>query len=337
MKLRQLDAVRGAAAFYVFFHHARPLSLPLVSNIQFFGQEAVAIFFLMSGFVIQYSVASWDVINFRRYFMHRFRRIYPMLLISLFLAWIANRLAGGHVSGHWSLLASLLMYHDISSLKPGVMFDPWMGNDPLWSLSYEWWFYCLYPLVVTLVSPKFRKYIVASVGVLCGIAYHCHPNQISLYLSYFPLWWAGVELASEYFETRNVTFSGQCVSLLSIFMLFMLHICVTVYYYISGKGFSLGVYPFLLARHAGFVLFSIMIAIFWKKSGWRWFDTLLGPWAYLSSISFGIYVFHRPVLIALRSFGLNAWDTFLVAIPIVFILAYIAECVVQPKINRLLK
>ena len=58
-KLDKLEALRGAAALYVVFHHTIPydsrlFNLP-VGHLMRFGQEAVILFFLLSGFVINYS------------------------------------------------------------------------------------------------------------------------------------------------------------------------------------------------------------------------------------------------------------------------------------------
>ena len=38
----------------------------------------------------------------------------------------------------------MLMLQDRSYAKPGVWVSLVGGNAPLWSLSYEWWFYMAY-------------------------------------------------------------------------------------------------------------------------------------------------------------------------------------------------
>jgi peptidoglycan/LPS O-acetylase OafA/YrhL len=56
--LHQLDSLRGFAAAYVVVHHAHLAPQSAFGNLLFFGQEAVILFFLLSGFVIHYSTHS---------------------------------------------------------------------------------------------------------------------------------------------------------------------------------------------------------------------------------------------------------------------------------------
>ncbi|NJN20097.1 MAG: succinyl transferase OpgC [Leptolyngbya sp. RL_3_1] len=68
MKLWRLEAIRGLAALYIVVSH-------VLGNEYFFlrfGQEAVMIFFMMSGFVIEYSFQNSRYQNFKSYFKKRF-------------------------------------------------------------------------------------------------------------------------------------------------------------------------------------------------------------------------------------------------------------------------
>ena len=64
MKLQRLEAVRGVAALYVVIAH----SITPTPFILSFGQEAVIVFFLLSGFVIEYSSAKTLDRGFKYYF-----------------------------------------------------------------------------------------------------------------------------------------------------------------------------------------------------------------------------------------------------------------------------
>src|SRR3954463_4783221 len=81
-KLPRLEAVRGLMAFYVFLGHVipdflLPRSHPLCLPFRF-GPEAVMVFFLLSGFVIEHSFAQNPGQGFGHYFLRRFTRIYPI-------------------------------------------------------------------------------------------------------------------------------------------------------------------------------------------------------------------------------------------------------------------
>ncbi|MGO8746863.1 MAG: acyltransferase family protein [Thermoguttaceae bacterium] len=86
----KLEAIRGFAATYVILHHAHLTERSEVRALLSFGQEAVILFFLLSGFVIYYaSLRGVGLLRFGVYFSHRFRRIWPTFLISLALAYVA--------------------------------------------------------------------------------------------------------------------------------------------------------------------------------------------------------------------------------------------------------
>ena len=76
MHLQKLDAIRGLAACYVVIYHiiATLKGFPqIIKDVFFsFGQEAVILFFLLSGFVIAYSVYKKQNITFKDYFIKRF-------------------------------------------------------------------------------------------------------------------------------------------------------------------------------------------------------------------------------------------------------------------------
>ena len=162
-----------------------------------FGQEAVILFFLLSGFVIYYaSLRGARILRFGNYFSHRFRRIWPTFLISLALAYVASCIGASQSGGWRQFLGNLAMLQDNSFLKKGVWVDTFAGNTPLWSLSYEWWFYMMFYPIISLLffQPRRQMVLTFSLSVLGFLSYQAIPNQISLFLGYFFIWWVGVEL-----------------------------------------------------------------------------------------------------------------------------------------------
>jgi peptidoglycan/LPS O-acetylase OafA/YrhL len=85
-KLNILEAVRGGAALYVFLGHFIVGSFIAKTNfLSFFfrfGQEAVILFFLMSGFVIELSGLRKKT-SFHDFFYKRFLRIYPLFFLGI--------------------------------------------------------------------------------------------------------------------------------------------------------------------------------------------------------------------------------------------------------------
>jgi peptidoglycan/LPS O-acetylase OafA/YrhL len=91
-KFLKLEALRGFAAFYVFVAHLVVSKVPekyeIVKLPFLFGQEAVMVFFLLSGFVIFYSTDKHKDKSFGSYFLRRWNRIYPIFLLAMLVAFI---------------------------------------------------------------------------------------------------------------------------------------------------------------------------------------------------------------------------------------------------------
>ncbi|MFZ1961913.1 MAG: acyltransferase, partial [Roseiarcus sp.] len=119
-----LDAARAIAACYVVFHHvANDRGWSTGAGWLFrFGQEAVLIFFLLSGFVI-FANERTRASRQTGYYLRRFRRIYPSLIAAMVVSTliaIDNRTIAYTFS--WkALLGTLASIQDLSGLKPGVI------------------------------------------------------------------------------------------------------------------------------------------------------------------------------------------------------------------------
>jgi peptidoglycan/LPS O-acetylase OafA/YrhL len=136
-RLSKLEAVRGFAAVYVMLGH-----IFSDHSILFrFGQEAVILFFLLSGFVIMYSYSRGNDKSMRVFLLKRSLRIYVPLL-TVFAVNAALYAFQGYrftCDDAGTLLGNIFMLQDVAGLKPGVVCGTFLGNQPLWSLSYEWW------------------------------------------------------------------------------------------------------------------------------------------------------------------------------------------------------
>jgi peptidoglycan/LPS O-acetylase OafA/YrhL len=175
-RARLMDVLRGLLASWIVLHHA-VLSGGFDPNLYpwrllaHHGQEAVLVFFLLSGFAIAMSLAGRRQ-RWTSFLIVRFWRIYPVYLVALAIGlgicWYAEargpdlvadlgRLrvetwspdegspnwlhVGLHVLQlHGVVPAAWLPHADISLVAPG------------WSLSTEFQFYALAPLLLPLLS-----------------------------------------------------------------------------------------------------------------------------------------------------------------------------------------
>jgi peptidoglycan/LPS O-acetylase OafA/YrhL len=342
MHLKKLDAIRGFAAFYVIVYHIihEIKSFPSsIKDIFFsFGQEAVMLFFLLSGFVIYVSVYNKENITFRDYFIKRARRIYfPFIiaiLLSIFIAYLNGNL---FQKFSWqSLLGNFFMLQDLAEVKPGIWFPPFLGNLPLWSLAYEWWFYMLFfPLYKKIFKNEYRIYFILAISFVSYIIYALVPNQLALYLTYFIIWWCGVEAADIYLRTQR--FTWRSVKPIAICLFVMILLCA-IPVALADK-IQLGYYPFLILRHFVIVFIFILLGLVWYQNKLKYFDNILGGFIKIAPISYGLYIFHYPILVRWRLPGEshNMLITYPIKLILIFLLSYLIEIKLQPKINKIFK
>lgn len=318
-KIHFLESLRGVAAIYVLIHHCRWLlaenySLRKFSSIDFnyiitkilvlfrFGHEAVIFFFILSGFVIHYSsINNKAYLNIPIYLKKRANRILPPLLFALILTFTLDYFGKNilhlnvyHVgSKYYGLIVDNL---DLKSFLGNVVslqelntgIKHFGSNAALWSLSYEWWFYLLYPaffflnnknktisfilifslfiatqfflpFVIPIITPIFSKMLIWWFGVIIADLY-MNNNRILPYLSILSL---GIPLAIVFFYNDRTIgdvfwglgFSGLMALLLS---LNPKNLLITTFNKISSIGkFSFTLYlihvPIIFLAYAGLI------------------------------------------------------------------------------------
>lgn len=295
-KLYKLEALRGFAAVYVVFYHLFASGL-VFFKIDFsflfrFGQEAVILFFILSGFVIYYSFEKAKNKSLKLFFTKRFLRIYIPLIIVFILNYCLyyNSIKEIDIK---ELIGNLLMLQDSQDKKPNVIVGPFLGNIPLWSLSYEWYFYFIFIIIYKKANNS--SIIVYLLSVASSILYIYYPNFFFRELMYFAIWWTGVDIAKLYINHKEINFKNIKLMLFSLFI-----ICLVLLFNVFKQGEiknviipgATGEYPWLEFRHFLFTILIISFAVIWKKMKWIGFDIIFKPFAAIAPISFGIYISH---------------------------------------------
>lgn len=183
-----LDMFRGSAALLVLVAHWRMLLFldgsqikHLTVGLYFFywatklGHQSVIIFFVLSGFLVGRTVlrpvwvGGWSA---KRYMVHRLTRLEVVLIPALILCWILDE-TGGHLfnpSAVYMGTAGLVVlpYNVMQHIKLHIflgniaflqtIYVPTFGsNNPLWSLTNEFWYYALFPCMVIFLTTGFRR------------------------------------------------------------------------------------------------------------------------------------------------------------------------------------
>lgn len=340
-RLDKLEGLRGFAAFYVFLGHLLLGRLHVKeSALGFafrFGQEAVMLFFLLSGFVIYYAHSKQNDRSFRAYFIKRAKRIYPIFILALLVAYLSKVASTHSWSMEWrALLGNLMMLQDFTGGKPGVMVDTFCGNLPLWSLSYEWWFYMMFWPIITYVRVSRQKYLVAGISATGGVIYLMHPNQISLFLLYFIIWWSGVELARTYCNRQLPTFQSQKESVFLLGCFCAIGFFLVLFTLPNKQLLQFGVHPILELRHFSSSFVFLVIGIGWAAINFRGFEVITLCFRWLAPISYGIYALHYPLAVSATylSFIANKELEVLGYVLCVLALSYWSEILGQRFVNR---
>ncbi len=315
-----LDVARAAAAVYVILHHIVQVNGPI--GVAFsFGQEAVLVFFLLSGFVIFANERDRSA-RPRGYYLRRVRRIYPPMVFAMIVStalWGVGLIPG--VPSPSEALATLFALQDVSALKPGVIADPYLGNSPLWSLSYEIAFYAIFPLVMALWrrSELAARTLVPAVAVVAYGSYLVAPNHLSLVVAYFLIWWAGAMAAHLYITHRmSLRYARpEIIGLLALITVTGLGVAMYDYE-------GLGLFPFLMLRHSAFVVVLFLLLFSPIRS---WLAALsfrvATPAASVAGISYGLYVLHYPLLV--QTGANTSIGGFVLAATATVLLAWIAD------------
>jgi peptidoglycan/LPS O-acetylase OafA/YrhL len=318
-RIHTVDALRGLAASVVAFHHAfglfatvfqslRQHSSLLFEVAQFISNrngDAVLLFFVISGFSIRLSVQRLDLTctrDINLYIYLRLKRLLPLYWIALGLT-LGLALARGSAHGSAFSLSTLIGNLSFLQSPPntrGAWFPPFGVNSPLWSLSFEMFFYCLFPLVVlvqrrgidNLVSRLglSRLWIPSFLGIFISFAavgfYSLVPNPIALFASHFLIWYLGVELAEAHLQHQQNGISLIAYALLGLALWLVLiwiksailtNILAGITIYFLWRATQIFAVDRFLIVQAGTAVFCKLF------SG-------------LGGISYAIYLFHYPLL-----------------------------------------
>ena len=352
MKLEKLDAIRGFVALYVALGHwvdRNDTIHQFIKDILRFGQQSVILFFLLSGFVIYIATTNTENMPFRDYFIKRFRRIYPVMIGAFIISFVIAYIDGNFFEMFDSkvLMGNLLMLQDYGTEKPGLWFTYFMRNSPLWSLSYEWWFYMLfYVFYKFLIKSPYRLLIAFLISLVSAITYIIYPNHASLVFAYFIIWWTGYEAAEVYFKQKNFTFQNMKWLIAANFVILALFV---IYQFTQNHiENSIGLEAILVKKpiiHFSTCVFFLCFGLVWWRVKLIGFNQLLGVFIYVAPISYALYVLHFPIL--------KIWDLYqyfdykeslstmlivnTIRLSVLFGLSYLMEIKIQPIINKYLR
>jgi peptidoglycan/LPS O-acetylase OafA/YrhL len=185
-----LTGLRCFAALFVCMAHCLPRMLPenqplhgLYLIITQLSAEGMTLFFVLSGFVIHYNYSRAIIknpgIGIYNFIAARFARLWPLYLLCLLIDLVIT-LARTHsvhslfneALPYYLTLTQSWFYHPIGVHALVYQF----GSMPsvAWSISTEWFFYLVYPLVCfglyKAVTTRSKLFILAAISALTILA-----------------------------------------------------------------------------------------------------------------------------------------------------------------------
>ena len=316
-RIKILDSLRGIAALIVVFHHifvyntsafeAKLTTYPWLLSVCIFISDlnhlAVLFFFVLSGFAIALATQNIDIgtkVGLNLYLYRRLRRILPMYWFAILFTIIIGLITGLIFSEPSYAIQNLLgnlLFLQTSSHVGEYWFSPYGLNGPLWSLSYEMFFYLFFPLYLRIFSFAFQKrpehqYLFAVVFSfpLALIAMVLRQWYFVPYLSFltqFPIWLGGYFLGHLY-----------CKKLKADWVIFVGFISVLLGYLLNLKLHSETilnlVQAYLLIVFPGYILYGSTRLNQWLQG----FGKLLNLFfMQLGGGSYAIYLLHYPLIL----------------------------------------
>ena len=154
--IQQVDYIRAIASLAVALFHLGGKALPVLK----YGWLGVHMFFLLSGFIICWSIPAnytWKMSG--RFIAKRITRIEPPYIISIGLVIIMNFIALNHYKPEWFNIACHLAYLNSFLGKPYL-------NPVYWTLGIEFQFYLFVALCFPWLNSKWGGWFLL---VLCII------------------------------------------------------------------------------------------------------------------------------------------------------------------------
>jgi peptidoglycan/LPS O-acetylase OafA/YrhL len=315
-----LDLIRGLAAWAVMWDHLRGLFFvdfhqmsqpgPLLRAIYFFtgfGNEAVLVFFVLSGFLISSAIlgrrtsGSW---SWRDYAIDRASRLYVVLIPGLFFGLLWDKL-GISIFSSTGVYSHLLPNFGSAIVQTRLGAGTFLGNlsflqtivvptfgsnGPLWSLANEFWYYVLFPVVlaagIAWIKRSIRLAIPLTILAGCVAAFVGRPI-----LAGFLIWLAGTALVVAYSKCP-IRSKGLlvCHVIVSVVVLSTCLIAAR-----TGKSALLGSD---LAVGVGFALFLFGVLHMNFGAGGSNYSRI-AHW--LAGFSYSLYVLHFPLLLFIRA------------------------------------
>jgi len=289
-RIAELDGLRGIAAVLIVAYHLFTDYLPGC-------WAAVDVFFVLSGFLITGIVLqhglSWRFLT--AFYLRRGLRIWPIYYLVIAILLLCRL-------GNSASLPYYLTYTQHLPWYWGSEMPSWLLMQHTWTLALEEQFYLIWPVMVLLAGRRMSGVLAVGLAAIAILARVAGVN-----------WWllAGrcdgfalggllaVILADPNAETGHKRAMTWGVGLGALASLLVVLMAATGRLFDVGGPITMGVRT-TVASLASFALVAFLIC----HAGHPLFALLRSrPLVYLGTISYGIYLYHHPIVLSSQPLG----------------------------------
>ncbi|SCY45802.1 acyltransferase family protein [Desulfoluna spongiiphila] len=251
------------------------------------AHSAVMIFFVLSGYLVAYSVSvkkATKSYNIKDYFLDRWSRIYSVLLIAilftLLLDFIGAKYSPDYLNpeyvpqDRWGirLFANLICLQGIQGFRIQ------MGTNPaLWSIGYEFVYYILFGLISFRhdIFKNNKQFFLCVSGILLAVGFKM--------TSYYFIWLIGV---FAFYISKKINIKISYLNL----TLFLAGFLILNHFVVYKNVFQLNEFwrDFTLATYLGAILIFDIESI-----GKRYICKFN---RFMAEFSYSLYAFHLPII-----------------------------------------
>lgn len=316
-RLDALTSLRFFAAAMIVVTHAHHIFGSLGIAMAVPMGQGVSFFFVLSGFILSWNYPVLDNwADRRKFWLARFARVWPLHFVTclLWIALIFNFDRAAHfpgIGGFVKLFANLLL------LQVWVPLHDWglSFNGVSWSISTEFFFYVMFPLLIALWQKRWHQLLLVQVLVILLVisvatvyalpGEDAYPKVGLLGLVYFnPLvrvfeFSIGIALAS---LVRKISATGPQLSVsqwlvMELAALLAVVISMLAAANFSGIGQTIGApAAYYFTREGLWLFWALFIGVFALSHGPLTRFLSLRFTVFLGEISFALYLCHAMVI-----------------------------------------
>ncbi|MEZ8509451.1 acyltransferase family protein [Vibrio splendidus] len=343
---RELDGLRALAVIAVIIYHA---------NLEIFGFQifqggffGVDVFFVLSGYLITGIIRSQmdnGTFTFRDFYWRRAKRIVPalvtMLLVTSGLAFLIL-LPSDLVTYAKSLQSTLyfgsnhFFYGEESYTAAASIYRPLLHT---WSLSVEWQFYVVFPLIVWWINTFFPRYFFGVLLALALISLQASSfivkvnPEMAFYLLPTRSWELILGGLVSFYNRSNLenaikgsllSFAFKSLPIIGLFL--VVHSMIFVGHEVKHPSFItllpvLGTCLFIMFAHKGELSNDLLS---------------LKPFVGVGLISYSLYLWHQPVFVFFRFIKHDYFriEQFILLVTISLLLSYFTYIFVEKKFRK---